>query len=105
MHARTRLNTQTLRRTTSRVLLTFSHVPLLVRVPAYGSYERPRGKTDQKKPAQENVILAAWIAHRHTHTHTHIHIHTKRNWVYKYSGKAGSGRVEKAQWKTVQSLA
>ena len=38
------------RRATSRALLTFSHVPLLLRVPAYGSYERPRGKTEQEKP-------------------------------------------------------
>lgn len=59
------------RHTTSRALLTFSHVPLLVRVPAYGSYERPRGKTEQKKPTQENVILTAWIADTHTYAYTH----------------------------------
>lgn len=37
-------HTQTHKCTTSRAAMTFSHVPLLVRVLAYGSYKRPRGK-------------------------------------------------------------
>lgn len=100
LHSRTRLNKHTQRHTTSRALLTFSHVPFLVRVPAYGSSERPRGKTEQKKPCTGKCHPRSMDC-RHTHTPPH----TQLNLVYKYGGKAGSGRVEKAQWKTSQSLA
>lgn len=68
--------------TPSRALLTFSHVPLLVRVPAYGSHERPRGKLSRRSPAKENVILTAWMEHTRTESQTG---------VYKYSGRTGSG--------------
>lgn len=46
-------------------------------------------KQSRRSAAQENVILAA---------------STQLNQVYKYRSKAGSGRVEKAQWKTIQSI-